>query len=226
MVSLKQLLMESTQTKFEQTKLGHAYKDYEPGFDSETMRIHYSKHYKGYTDKLNDAIKDENITVTMGNDMSGIKSILGTASKYSDKLKNNAGGFFNHTFFFNGLNPEDKGKLFDTEFEQAIIDQYKSIDKYKEAFTEAALNHFGDGWCWLMFDKGQLTITTTDKQDNPYMDTINIPGRIIMALDLWEHSYYLKYKNDREKYINGYWKLACWNMAAKRYLKAVDALNH
>ena len=173
--------------------------------------------------KAGEAIKEENIPVVMGNDMEGIKNILASVTTYSSKLRNNAGGFFNHTLFFNGLNPEDKGRTTDGKLEDMIKEQYGSIDEFKSKFVEAGMNHFGDGWLWLMFDKGQLTIASTDKQDNPYMDDIAIPGRIILAVDLWEHSYYLKYKNDRAKYIDAFFKIICFDTVDKRLMKAIDS---
>ena len=224
MIKLKKILTEATHAEFEQTKLKHDFKAYEPAYDKETMKIHYTKHYAGYTKKLNEAIKEENIPVVMGNDMEGIKNILASVTTYSSKLRNNAGGFFNHTLFFNGLNPEDKGRTTDGKLEDMIKEQYNSIDEFKSKFVEAGMNHFGDGWLWLMFDKGQLTIASTDKQDNPYMDDIAIPGRIILAVDLWEHSYYLKYKNEREKYLNAFFKLVCWESANTRLKRAEKAL--
>ena len=220
MIRLKNILTEAVQQKFEAVKLKFKFKDYAPSFDEETMKTHYNKHYQAYIDKLNAAVKEENIPVVMGEGMSGIKTILNSVSQYSDKVRNNGGGFYNHTLFFNNLNPDEKGKLIDSPLEEAIKEQYGTIDKFKSEFKEKALGHFGSGWAWLMNHKGQLNIVTTANQDNPLMDIVQYaPGDIIIALDLWEHSYYLKYKNDRGKYIDAFYKLLCWKMANKRYLK-------
>mgnify|MGYP005989959651 CR=1 FL=1 len=218
MIRLSKLITEAVAPKFEPIKLKHKFKDYAPAFDEETMKTHYGKHYQGYIDKLNEAVKEENIPVVMGERMSGIKTILNSVSQYSMKLRNNAGGFYNHTLFFNGLNPEMKGKLAEGEVEDALTRQYGSIDKFKSVFKEKALGHFGSGWCWLLHHNGQFNIVTTDNQDNPLMDVVYAPGDILIALDLWEHSYYLKYKNDRAKYIDAFFKLLCWSMTNERYM--------
>ena len=219
MIKLTNLITEAAQPKFEQIKLKFSYKDYAPAFDEETMKTHYTKHYKAYVDKLNQAIKDENIPVVMGERMSGIKTILNSVSKYSDTVRNNGGGFYNHTLFFNGLNPDEKGKLMDLPLEEELKKQFGTIDKFKAAFKEAALGHFGSGWCWLLYDKNQFRIATTMNQDTPLMDIVYEPGNIIIALDLWEHSYYLKYKNDRAKYIDAFFKLMCWSTSDERFLQ-------
>lgn len=219
MIKLTNLIKEEKQAKFEPIKLKFKFKDYAPSFDEETMKTHYGKHYQGYIDKLNEAVVEENIPVIMGERMSGIKMILNSVSQYSDKVRNNAGGFYNHFLFFGGLNPEEKGKLYNGPLEDAIKEQYGSIDKFKAEFKEKALGHFGSGWAWLMNHNGQLQIATTPNQDNPLMDIVKVPGDIIIALDLWEHSYYLKYKNDRGKYIDAFYKLLCWKMANKRFMK-------
>ncbi len=210
-------MTEAAQPKFEQIKLKFSYKDYAPAFDEETMKTHYTKHYKAYVDKLNQAVKDENIPVVMGERMSGIKTILNSVSRYSDTVRNNGGGFYNHTLFFNGLNPDEKGKLMDLPLEEELKKQYGTIEKFKAAFKEAALGHFGSGWCWLLYDKNQFRIATTMNQDTPLMDIVYEPGNIIIALDLWEHSYYLKYKNDRAKYIDAFFKLMCWSTSNERF---------
>ena len=217
MIKLTSLVREATQPKFERAKLKFKFKDYSPAFDEETMKTHYNKHYQAYVDKLNQAVEDENIPVVMGERMSGIKTILNSVSQYSMTVRDHGGGFYNHTLFFNGLNPDHKGKLVESKLEEALKEQYGTIDKFKAEFKEKALSHFGSGWCWLINHNGQLNIVTTMNQDNPIMDIVKAPGDIIIALDLWEHSYYLKYKNDRAKYIDAFYKLLCWSMADHRY---------
>lgn len=222
MIRLRDIITEATQPQFEPVKLGWKFNEYEPHFDEETMRTHYNKHYKGYIEKLNKAIKDENIPViaTEGND--GIKAILATVSQYSDTVRNNGGGFLNHGLFFNGLNPDNKGKIDDGELKTLIESQFKSMDKFQESFTQAAMDHFGSGWVWLMYNNGILSIATTTNQDNPYMDIVRIPGEILIALDVWEHSYYLKYKNERERYVNAFFKLICYEAAQSRLMSALS----
>ena len=217
MIKLTSLLTEVAQPKFERLKLKFKIKDYAPAFDEETMKTHYNKHYQAYVDKLNAAVVDENIPVVMGERMSGIKMILNSVSKYSMTVRDHGGGFYNHTLFFNGLNPENKGKMVDSKLEEALKKQYGTIEKFKAEFKEKALAHFGSGWCWLLNHNGQFNIVTTMNQDNPIMDVVSAPGDIIIALDLWEHAYYLKYKNERAKYIDAFYKLLCWSMADHRY---------
>ena len=219
------LLKEAAQPEFEVIKLKFKFDEYKP-FDAETMKMHYNKHFKGYTEKLNKAIKDENIPVAFDEHMGGIRRILNSVSQYSDTIRNNGGGYFNHTLFFNGLNPDHKGKIEEGRLKELLDEQFGSMDKLQAEFKEAALAHFGSGWCWLMFDKGRFYITTTTNQDNPYMDVVYAPGDIIIALDLWEHSYYLKYKNDRGKYIDDFFKLVCWEMAADRLHRAEQRLTY
>jgi len=226
MIRLRDILLEQeTLDKFEAVKLDWKFKDYEPAFDAETMKLHYEKHYKGYIEKLNQAVKDENIPVVFDGKMGAIRSILSGVSQYSDAVRNNGGGFFNHTIWFNQLNPDNKGKLAaDTPISDLIIDQFGTYEKFKEAFKEKATSNFGSGWTWLMYDKGELRIVNTGNQDNPYMDTVNESGQILMGIDLWEHSYYLKYKNDRAKYVDAFFKLICYTTVESRLTRAINGL--
>lgn len=222
MIKLRDILTEATQPQFEAVKLGFKFDAYEPHFDEETMRTHYNKHYKGYIEKLNKAIKDEHIPIVIDGTELDIKPILSSVSQYSTAVRNNAGGYYNHNLFFNNLNPEHKGKIVDGELKTLIETQFKSMDKFQTAFTQAALDQFGSGWVWLMYDNGRLSIATTSNQDNPYMDVVRIPGEIIIALDVWEHSYYLKYKNDRERYVNAFFKLVCYHSAEERLNRSIN----
>jgi Fe-Mn family superoxide dismutase len=223
MISLRSLLREAEQFELTPVKLAFKYNEYSP-FDEETMKTHYSKHYMGYIEKANEAIKKESIPVTAGDDLDRV--LLAKVGSYSDTFRNNIGGYFNHTIFFNGLNPERKGKIEDGLLLDLINTQFGSFDKFKEAFIEAASKHFGSGWCWLMHHNGQLYFATTPNQDNPYMNIVNIPGDILIGLDLWEHSYYLKYKNDRAKYVNDFFKLVCFESAQARLQKASDTVSY
>lgn len=225
MIKLRNLLSEQVQPKFEPVKLHWKYEDYEPAFDAETMKLHYTKHYIGYIDKLNKAVIDENIPVVFDDKMGGIHRILETVSQYSDVVRNNGGGFLNHTIWFDQLNPEHKGKV-SGMIEPMFDKQFGSYEKFKEEFKQASLDHFGSGWAWLMYDKGQLQIACTDNQDNPYMNDIKQPGKILMGIDLWEHSYYLKYKNDRAKYVDNFFKLICYDMVNDRLNRAINSLTY
>ena len=223
MISLKSLLRESEQFELTPIKLAFKYNEYTP-FDEETMKTHYTKHYMGYIEKANEAIQKEAIPVTYGDDTERV--LLSKVGSYSNTFRNNIGGYYNHTIFFNGLNPDHKGKIEQGPLLDLINNQFKSFDKFKEAFIETATNHFGSGWCWVMYHNGQLHFATTPNQDNPYMNTVNIPGEILIGLDLWEHSYYLKYKNDRAKYINDFFKLVCFKAAEARLQKAITAATY
>ena len=224
-IKLKHLLSESVSIKeFEPVKLEFKFNDYEPHFDEETMRTHYNKHYKGYIEKLNKAIKDENIPIVGDTQLDAARVILNSISQYSTTVRNNAGGYYNHTIFFNGLNPEAKGKIEEGQLKTMIDQQFGSFDKMKDAFIENSLNVFGSGWCWLIHDKGRLFIATTPNQDNPYMAGSGISGDILTGLDIWEHSYYLKYKSDRERYINAFFKLVCWKSAEDRLQTSIANL--
>ena len=219
MIKLKNILTEEVaQNEFLPVKLDWKFKDYEPAFDAETMKLHYDKHYKGYIDKLNKAIKEENIPVMFNQgQMVAAKVVLSGVTQYSDAIRNNGGGFYNHSIWFNQLNPDDKGKIEEgSEIDNLIKDQFKSLDNFKSEFKNKATSNFGSGWTWLLYDKGQLHIANTANQDNPYMDVINEPGHILMGIDLWEHSYYLKYKNDRAKYVDAFFELICWKSVGKR----------
>lgn len=225
MIKLANLLKEQMQPQFEPVKLHWKYEDYEPAFDAETMKLHYTKHYIGYIDKLNKAVVDENIPVVFDDKMGGIHRILETVSQYSNTVRNNGGGFLNHTIWFDQLNPEHKGKI-SGMIEPMFNVQYGDYEKFKEEFKQVSLDHFGSGWVWLMYDKGELRITSTDNQDNPYMDIVNEPGKILMGIDLWEHSYYLKYKNDRAKYVDNFFKLICYDMVNDRLDRAINSLTY
>jgi len=225
MIRLRDILTEAALPEFEPVKLGFKLDAYEPHIDKETMQVHYNKHYKGYIEKLNKAIKDERIPIT-STDSSGIKNVLATVSQYSDTVRNNGGGFLNHSLYFNNLNPDHKGRIEDGDLKTLIETQFKSMDKFQETFTQAAIDHFGSGWVWLMYHNGHLSIATTTNQDNPYMDVVRIPGDILLALDVWEHSYYLKYKNDRERYVNAFFKLVCYQAAADRLETAIAGMTY
>ena len=179
--------------------------------DGETMKTHYSKHYKGYVEKLNveiDKIKGPNID---------LEDIIKKISKYNTKVKNNGGGAFNHALFWKMLSPK-KQNLKDPLLSK-INKKFGSFDKFKEQFEFEAKSKFGSGWVWLILTKSNnLKIVTTSNQDNPLMDTEKTGGYPLLGLDLWEHAYYLKYKNERDKYINNFWKVVNWEFVSDVYI--------
>src|SRR5688572_2184235 len=194
--------------QFSQISLPYAYNALEPYIDAQTMEIHYSKHHTAYVKNITDAIAAENITFTSE------KDFFSNASKISAKARNNGGGVWNHNFFWMVMRPsgsEPSGKILD-----AINSTFGSFDKFKEQFTQAAMGRFGSGWAWLVGDNGKLKIGSTPNQDNPLMDASDFKGTPLLALDVWEHAYYLKYQNKRAEYIANWWNVVNWDAVAKR----------
>jgi len=195
---------------FELPKLPYAYNALEPYIDAQKMEIHHSKHHAAYTNNLNAAVK--------GSEMEklSIEDLLKNISKHPVAVRNNGGGFFNHSLFWTFLAPnaggQPKGDLLD-----AINRNFGSFDKFKEDFTKAAATRFGSGWAWLIKDNsGKLVIGSTPNQDNPLMDISELKGTPILALDVWEHAYYLKYQNRRPDYITAFWNVVSWDEVSRR----------
>lgn len=196
---------------FQVAKLGYAYNALEPHIDAKTMEVHYSKHYLGYTNKLNAAIK--------GTDLEGktIEEILSGLSMDNKAVRNNGGGYYNHTLFWEVLAPnaggQPKGAL-----AEAINKDFGSFDNFKQQFSDAAANQFGSGWAWLVVDKsGKLVVGSTPNQDNPLMPNVGISGKPILGLDVWEHAYYLNYQNKRPDYIAAFYNVINWDVVGKKY---------
>jgi len=182
--------------------LKYDYNSLEPHFDAKTMEIHHSKHHAGYTNNLNNAIKETNY------ENMSIEDIL-KSSDLPVGVRNNGGGFYNHCLFWSILSPngggEPEGKLL-----EAINRDFGSFENMKSEFNKAAATRFGSGWAWLCCNNGMLSICSTANQDNPLMDG-QCGGTPIMGLDVWEHAYYLNYQNRRPDYINAFWNLVDWN---------------
>lgn len=199
----------ATALAFSQVKLPYAYNALEPYIDAQTMELHYSKHHSSYVKNVNEAIAAEKITVATE------KDFFARTSKLSAKLRNNGGGAWNHNFFWMVMKPSSNsapsGKVL-----EAINSSFGSVDKFKEQFTQAALTRFGSGWAWLVADGKKLKIGSTPNQDNPLMDIAEIKGTPLLALDVWEHAYYLKYQNKRAEYIENWWNVVNWDEVAKR----------
>lgn len=194
---------------FSQVPLPYAYDALAPHIDAMTMEIHYTKHHATYVKNVNEAIKAENLNFKDAADF------FSQASKLSAKAKNNGGGVWNHNFFWESMAPGTSagptGKL-----KAALDKSFGSVDQFKEQFTKAALGQFGSGWAWLINDKGTLKIVATPNQDNPLMDNATVKGTPLLAVDVWEHAYYLKYQNKRNDYIAAWWNVVNWDKAAKR----------
>lgn len=191
-------------------KLPYSYTSLKKFIDSKTMNFHYNKHYKGYVEKLNKLLsnkKDNNI---------GLEEIIKSISKYNKKIRNNAGGAFNHTLFWKMLTPK-KIKI-NKELITQINKNFGSFKNFQKEFSEVAKDIFGSGWVWLIVNKqGKLKIMPLPNQDNPLMNVIEKGGYPILGLDVWEHAYYLKYKNKRDEYINNFWDFINWDFVLQLY---------
>jgi len=199
---------------FQLPELGYAYDALEPHIDARTMEIHHSKHHNGYTTKLNAAIE--------GTDLEGqsIEDILTNLDMSNGAVRNNGGGFYNHSLFWTVMNPEDRGYL-SGELKDAIEAEFGSKDAFIAAFSKAAATQFGSGWAWLCVHKGgKIEVCSTPNQDNPLMPGVSCGGTPILGLDVWEHAYYLNYQNRRPDYIDAFFKVINWNEVERRYAEA------
>ena len=199
---------------FQLPELGYAYDALEPNIDARTMEIHHSKHHNGYTTKLNGAIA--------GTELEGksIENILANLDMSNGGVRNNGGGFYNHSLFWKVMSPEDKGSL-SGELKDAIEAAYGSEEDFMEAFSNAAATQFGSGWAWLCVHKGgKVEVCSTPNQDNPLMPGVTCQGTPVLGLDVWEHAYYLNYQNRRPDYINAFFNVINWNEVSKRYSEA------
>jgi len=200
---------------FELPKLEYGYNALEPYIDAQTMEIHYSKHHAAYTNNLNAALKGTE------SESSSIEAILKNVSKQPAAVRNNAGGFYNHTLFWSLMKPNGEGQP-GNDLMDAINKYFSSFDKFKESFTNAATTRFGSGWAWLIVnEKKELVIGSTPNQDNTLMDVSDLKGLPILGLDVWEHAYYLKYQNRRPDYIAAFWNVINWEEVARRFKLAI-----
>jgi Fe-Mn family superoxide dismutase len=198
-------------------KLPYSYSALQRFIDSKTMNVHYNKHYKGYVDKLNKAIKDKE------GDMD-LEEIVKSISKFDDKVRNNAGGAFNHALFWKMLSP--KKQLPKGEILKKIKEDFGNIKKMKDEFNQAAQDRFGSGWAWLYLGKdGKLKIMSTPNQDNPLMNIVKGGGYPLLGLDVWEHAYYLKYQNKRDEYIKKFWDVVNWEFVEDLYISKTKKKN-
>lgn len=199
---------------FKLPDLPYSFDALEPHIDAKTMEIHHDKHHAGYTSKLNDAIS--------GTDKDGksIEEILKNVDASDSAVRNNGGGFYNHSLFWKVMSPNGGG-----DPTGALADAIKSdlggMDKLKEDFNKAAATRFGSGWAWVIVDSdGKLHITSSPNQDNPLMSFADKKGTPILGLDVWEHAYYLKYQNKRPDYISAFWNVINWAQVAENYSNA------
>jgi len=215
--SKKEIKM-NTPNKFEFQPLPYSYDALEPFIDKLTVEIHYSKHHKAYYDKFINAIKD----TEMGS--MDIKNIFMNISKYPIAVRNNSGGYFNHTFYWENMK-EHGGGLPTGKLSEAIAKAFSSFEEFKKQFSDEGKTRFGSGWAWLCLDdKGSLFICSSPNQDNPLMDIAEKKGTPLLTMDVWEHAYYLKYQNKRPDYIDAFWNLVDWEEVAKRYENALKSV--
>lgn len=199
---------------FELPALPYAKDALEPHIDATTMEIHHDKHHAGYTKKLNAAIEGTELA------NKSIEDILAQVSQHSGAVRNNGGGFYNHSLFWEVMGPNAGGTP-SGELASAIDEAFGSFDAFKEEFANAATGQFGSGWAWLIVGKnGKLEVTNTPNQDNPLMDIAEVKGTPILGLDVWEHAYYLKYQNRRPDYVNAFFNVVNWEAVAKKYADA------
>jgi Fe-Mn family superoxide dismutase len=193
-------------------KLPYEYSALEPHIDAQTMQIHHGKHHQAYVDNLNKAIAGTE------HENKSLEELVANAGKISPAVRNNGGGHWNHTFFWEILGPnggQPSGKL-----SEAINQTFGSLDGLKEKVNAAGTTRFGSGWAWLIVKDGKLEVTSTANQDNPLMDVAEVKGKPVLGIDVWEHAYYLKYQNRRPEYLTNVWNAINWGRVGQHYENA------
>jgi len=185
----------------------------EPYIDAQTMEIHYDRHHRTYFNNFTAAVNDTALA-----DRSLI-DILANVSQHSAAVRNNGGGYYNHNIYWQCMTGSSSGKP-EGELASAINSAFGSLDALKEQMTQAGMTRFGSGFAWLIVKDGKLVVTSTPNQDNPLMDVAEVQGQPILALDVWEHAYYLKYQNKRPDYIKNWWHVVNWDFIAGEFAKA------
>ena len=196
---------------FELPSLNYSSDSLEPHIDAKTMEIHHGKHHAGYTNNLNNAIKGTDL------ENSSIEDVLTGLDLSNSAVRNNGGGYFNHTLFWNIMSPNGGGEP-NGELASAIKSSFGSFEEFKALFSKAAGTRFGSGWAWLCVHKGgKLEVCSTANQDNPLMNGIGCGGYPILGLDVWEHAYYLNYQNRRPDYVSGFFNVINWKAVSKSF---------
>jgi len=194
--------------------LPYAHDALEPHIDTLTMQIHHGKHHQAYVDNLNKAIAGTE------HENKSLEELVAAAGKISPAVRNNGGGHWNHSFFWDSLS-KGAGGAPSGSLADAITAAFGSVDTFKEKFAQAGMTRFGSGWAWLLVKDGKLEISSTPNQDNPLMDVAEVKGTPILGVDVWEHAYYLKYQNKRADYLAAFWNVVNWKKCADRYNAAV-----
>lgn len=221
--AVSQLQEEETTVPYVFKALPYAYDALEPSIDALTMEIHYSRHHRAYyTNFLKavesvDAFEDEYLSM---------ETLFAQISRYPAALRNNAGGYYNHQLFWENMTPQ-AGSLPEGLLAEAIDQTFGSLEDLKAVFSQAGATRFGSGWAWLSLDsEGGLFVSSTPNQDNPLMDVVEQQGVPLLALDVWEHAYYLKYQNKRADYIEAFWNVIDWEEVTRRYENALEQLEN
>ena len=194
---------------FNKIELKYDFKDLEPNIDEETMYTHYNKHYNAYTENLNNAL--EHLPEFKDMDIISILKNIKEDNNYYMAIRNNGGGYLNHSMYFDMLTP--KSTPLPNKLEEKINEDFTNFDNFKSEIISKGLSHFGSGWVWVILENNKLKIITTNNQDNPYM----FGKTPIMGIDLWEHAYYLKYKNLRKDYLENIFNVIDWNIVENYY---------
>ena len=194
-------------------ELPYAYDALEPYIDAKTMEVHYSKHHRTYYDKFITALKGTE------HEHTPLTELFAQISTLPPALRYNGGGYYNHILYWNCMTPNGGGEP-QGELGEAIRATFGSFDAFKEQFAQAAVNTFGSGFAWLVVKEGALQISSTSNQDNPLMDVASVRGEPILALDVWEHAYYISYQNRRPEYIDAWWNVVDWEAVSENYAVA------
>lgn len=190
--------------------LPYAKEALEPHIDAKTMEIHHDKHHQAYVDNLNKAIEGTEHAEK------SLEDLVKSAGAISAAVRNNGGGHWNHSFFWEVIGPDAGGEPTGT-LADAIRDAFGSLDGLKEKMNDAGAKRFGSGWAWLIIKDGKLEVTSTPNQDNPLMDVAEVKGTPILGVDVWEHAYYLKYQNRRPEYLKAFWNVVNWSKVAENF---------
>ena len=185
----------------------------EPHIDSQTMQIHHGKHHQAYVDNLNKAIAGSE------HENKSLEELVASAGSISPAVRNNGGGHWNHSFFWEILSPGAGGAP-SGKIAEAINSAFGSFDAFKEKLNAAGTTRFGSGWAWLIVKDGKLEVTSTPNQDNPLMDVAEVKGTPVLGVDVWEHAYYLKYQNRRPEYLAAFWNVVNWKKVNEHFEKA------
>lgn len=191
-------------------QLPYAPEALEPYIDAQTMQIHHGKHHQAYVDNLNKAIAGTE------HENKSLEELIASAGSISPAVRNNGGGHWNHSFFWQILAP-GSGSAPTGALAEAINSTFGSLDALKEKVNAAGTTRFGSGWAWLISRDGRLEVTSTQNQDNPLMDVAEVKGKPILGIDVWEHAYYLKYQNRRPEYLGAIWNVINWTKVAENF---------